>query len=100
MISPSPGGLLGHEVRGCRAIQGLEVRGPGPWSTSERHLPGRSFARRLCVAEKHGILLMPLPEDKQRELCGQLNEQFRPMDVSIFARQGTGSGGRGTGRLS
>ena len=36
---------------------------------------------------KHGILLMPLPEDKQRELCAQLCEQFRPMDVSIIARK-------------
>lgn len=30
---------------------------------------------------------MPLPEDKQRELCGQLSELYRPMDVSIFARK-------------
>jgi hypothetical protein len=36
---------------------------------------------------KHGILLMPLPEDKQREFCAQLNELYRPMDVSIFARK-------------
>lgn len=30
---------------------------------------------------------MPLPEDKQRELGGQLCELYRPMDVSIFARK-------------
>jgi NAD(P)-dependent dehydrogenase (short-subunit alcohol dehydrogenase family) len=36
---------------------------------------------------KHGILLMPFPEDKQREISAQLNELFRPMDVSIFARK-------------
>lgn len=34
---------------------------------------------------KHGILLMPFPEDKQREMAAQYNERFRPMDVSIFA---------------
>jgi len=36
---------------------------------------------------KHGIFLMPLAEDKQREIAGQLFELFRPMDVSIFARK-------------
>jgi NAD(P)-dependent dehydrogenase (short-subunit alcohol dehydrogenase family) len=36
---------------------------------------------------KHGILLMPFPEDKQREMIGQFSEVSRPMDVSIFARK-------------
>jgi len=36
---------------------------------------------------KHGILLMPFPEDKQREMAAEFNERFRPMDVSIFARK-------------
>jgi hypothetical protein len=30
---------------------------------------------------------MALPEDKQREIAGQLFELLRPMDVSIFARK-------------
>jgi hypothetical protein len=47
---------------------------------------------------KHGILLMLLPEDKQRELCGQLSEEFRPMDASIFARKALDQW-RGTGRI-
>jgi short-subunit dehydrogenase len=34
---------------------------------------------------KHGILLMPFPEDKQREMIGQSHKLFPPMDVSIFA---------------
>lgn len=41
----------------------------------------------LLRGGKHGIFLMPLPEDKQREIVGQLFELFRPMDVSIFARK-------------
>ena len=36
---------------------------------------------------KHGILLMPFPEDKQREMASQFNELSYPMDVSIFARK-------------
>lgn len=36
---------------------------------------------------KHGVFLMPMPEEKQREIAGQLFELFRPMDVSIFARK-------------
>ena len=36
---------------------------------------------------KHGILLMPLPEDQQREMSAQRNERFSPMDASIFARK-------------
>jgi NAD(P)-dependent dehydrogenase (short-subunit alcohol dehydrogenase family) len=41
----------------------------------------------LLRGGKHGIFLMPLPEDKQREIVGQLFELLRPMDVSIFARK-------------
>lgn len=36
---------------------------------------------------KHGILLMPFPEDKQREIAARSAELSRPMDVSIFARK-------------
>ena len=36
---------------------------------------------------KHGILLMPFPEEKQREMAARFNERFRPMDVSVFARK-------------
>ena len=36
---------------------------------------------------KHGIFLMPVPEERQREIASQLFELFRPMDVSVFARK-------------
>ena len=36
---------------------------------------------------KHGIFLMPLPEDKQREMAARSAELSRPMDVSVFARK-------------
>lgn len=41
----------------------------------------------LLRGGKHGIFLMPVPEEKQREIASQLFEFFRPMDVSIFARK-------------
>lgn len=36
---------------------------------------------------KHGIFLMPFPEDKQREMAARSAELSRPMDVSVFARK-------------
>jgi len=36
---------------------------------------------------KHGIFLMPFPEDKQREMVARSAELSRPMDVSVFARK-------------
>jgi len=36
---------------------------------------------------KHGILLMPFPEDQQREMAARSAELSRPMDVSVFARK-------------
>ena len=36
---------------------------------------------------KHGILLMPLPEDEQRAMAARSAEVSRPMDVSLFARK-------------
>ena len=36
---------------------------------------------------KHGIFLMPFPEDKQREMAARSAERSHPMDVSIFARK-------------
>jgi NAD(P)-dependent dehydrogenase (short-subunit alcohol dehydrogenase family) len=36
---------------------------------------------------KHGILLTPFPEEKQREIANEFNERSFPMDASIFARK-------------
>lgn len=41
----------------------------------------------LLRGGRHGIFLMPIPEEKQREIASQLFERLRPMDVSLFARR-------------
>jgi short-subunit dehydrogenase len=86
MISPSAAGYSATKYAVVGLSRALRVEAQVYGVRASVICPG-VIRTPIMRGGKHGILLMPLPEDKQRKLCGQLNELYRPMDVSIFARK-------------
>jgi NAD(P)-dependent dehydrogenase (short-subunit alcohol dehydrogenase family) len=86
MVSPSPAGYSATKYAVVGLSRALRVEAQGHGVRVSVICPG-VIRTPILRGGKHGILLMPFPEDKQREICGQFNEVFHPMDVSIFARK-------------